>query len=89
MVSTQSTYNWRDDAIFEFTQGRPEVIAARSQLDAQIGIDLTKQLALSFQAQNLIPEDSATVEISNFNPTALNSYALSERRFSVGLRAKF
>lgn len=87
--SARVAYNWRDDAIFEFTQGRPEVIAARSQLDAQIGIDLTKQFALSFQAQNLIPKDSATVEISNFNPTALNSYALSERRFSVGVRGKF
>lgn len=87
--SARIAYNWRDDAIFEFTQGRPEVIAARSQLDAQLGIDITKQFALSFQAQNLIPKDSATVEISNFNPTALNSYALSERRFSIGIRAKF
>lgn len=88
-VSARIAYNWRDDAVFEFTQGRPDVIAARSQLDAQIGFDLTKQLALSFQAQNLLPEDSATVEISNFNPTAINSYALSERRLSVGIRAKF
>jgi iron complex outermembrane receptor protein len=87
--SARLAYNWRDDSIFEFTQGRPEVIAARSQLDAQIGIDLTKRIALSFQAQNLIPKDSATVEISNFNPTALNSYALSERRFSFGVRTKF
>jgi iron complex outermembrane receptor protein len=65
------------------------VIAARSQLDAQLGIDITKKIALSFQAQNLIPKDSATVEISNFNPTAINSYALSERRFSAGVRVKF
>jgi iron complex outermembrane receptor protein len=27
--------------------------------------------------------------VNGFNPGALNSYALSERRFSVGLRAKF
>jgi iron complex outermembrane recepter protein len=87
--SARLAYNWRGDSVFEFTQGRPEVIAARSQLDAQLGIDLTKQFALSFQAQNLIPKDSATVEVSNFNPTALNSYALSERRFSFGVRAKF
>lgn len=88
-VSARLAYNRRDAAIFEFTQGRPDVIAARSQLDAQLGIDLTKQFALSFQAQNLMPKKSATVEISNFNPTALNSFALSERRFSVGIRAKF
>lgn len=88
-VSFRVAYNWRDDAVFEFTEGRPDVIAARSQLDAQIGFDLTDRFALSFQAQNLMPKKAATVEISNFNDTALNSYALSERRFSVGLRAKF
>ncbi len=88
-VSARIAYNWRDDAVFEFSQGRPDVIAARSQLDAQLGIDITRNFALSFQAQNLMPKDSATVEIANFNPDALNSYALSERRFSIGLRAKF
>jgi iron complex outermembrane recepter protein len=87
--SARLAYNWRDDAVFEFTQGRPDVIAARSQLDAQFGFDINKSFALSFQAQNLIPKDSATVEISNFNKTALNSYALSERRYSLGLRVKF
>jgi iron complex outermembrane recepter protein len=87
--SARIAYNWRDDAVFEFTEGRPDVIAARSQLDAQIGFDISKQFALSFQAQNLMPKDSATVEISNFNPDAINSYALSERRFTVGIRAKF
>jgi iron complex outermembrane recepter protein len=87
--SARIAYNWRDDAVFEFTQGRPDVVASRSQLDAQFGIDITKRIAFQFQAQNLIPKDSATVEISNFNPTALNSYALSERRFSAGVRVKF
>lgn len=88
-VSARVAYNWRDDAVFEFTQGRPNVIAALSQLDAQIGIDLTKQVTLQLLGQNLLPRDSATVEISNFNPVALNSYALSERRLSIGVRAKF
>ncbi|WP_296679433.1 TonB-dependent receptor [Novosphingobium sp.] len=88
-ISARVAYNWRDDAVFEFTQGRPEIIAARSQLDAQVGIDITKKIALSFQAQNLMPEQSATREISNFTPNAINSYALSERRFSVGLRVKY
>lgn len=87
--SARIAYNWRDDAVFEFTEGRPDVIAARSQLDAQIGFDVNKTVAISIQAQNLLPKKSATVEFSNFNPTALNSYALSERRFSFGIRAKF
>lgn len=88
-VSARVAYNWRDDAVFEFTQGRPNVIAALSQLDAQIGIDLTKQVTLQLLGQNLLPRESATVEVSNFNPTAINSYALSERRLSIGVRAKF
>lgn len=88
-LSARVAYNWRDDAVFEFIQGRPQVIAARSQLDAQLGFDINDHFALSVQAQNLIPKDSATVEISDFNPLAINSYALSERRYSIGLRAKF
>lgn len=88
-LSARIAYNWRDDAVFEFTQGRPDVIAANSQLDAQIGFDITKQVTLQLLGQNLLPRESATVEISNFNPVALNSYALSERRLSIGVRAKF
>ncbi len=87
-VSARVAYNWRGESIFEFTQGRPEIIGARSQLDAQLGVDISKQLALSFQATNLIPKDSATVEYNNFNRDALNSYALSERRFTAGIRLK-
>jgi iron complex outermembrane receptor protein len=88
-LSARVAYNWRDDSVFEFTQGRPDVILALSQLDAQIGFDLTKQVTLQLLGQNLLPRQSATVEVSNFNPTALNSYALSERRLSIGVRAKF
>jgi iron complex outermembrane recepter protein len=58
-------------------------------LDAQFGFDLTSKIALSFQAQNLMPEDAATVELSNFNEQAINSYALSETRYTFGVRAKF
>lgn len=87
--SARLAYNYRDEAVFEFSEGRPSFIGPRSQLDAQIGFDITKNFALSLQAQNLMPKKSATQEYSNFVPTALNSYALSERRFSVGLRAKF
>ncbi|WP_158500118.1 TonB-dependent receptor [Sphingopyxis macrogoltabida] len=87
--SARIAYNYRDEAVFEFSEGRPSFIGARSQLDAQLGFDLTENFALSLQAQNLMPKKSATSEYSNFNPTALNSYALSERRFSVGVRAKF
>ena len=86
--SARIAYNYRDEAVFEFSEGRPSFIGSRSQLDAQIGFDITKNFAISLQAQNLMPKKSATSEYS-VSPTALNSYALSERRFSAGLRAKF
>ncbi|APR52342.1 TonB-dependent receptor [Sphingomonas koreensis] len=88
-ISARVAYNYRDEAVFEFSEGRPSFIGPRSQLDAQVGIDLTKQIALSFQAQNLIPDDSATTEYSAAGMVALNGYALSERRYTVGIRAKF
>ena len=88
-LSARLAYNFRDKAAFSFTEGRPDFVAKRSQLDLQIGWDLRKNLSLQFQAQNLDPKNSATVEYSNSGPLALNSYALSERRYSIGLRAKF
>jgi len=88
-ISARVAYNYRDEAVFEFSEGRPSFIGPRSQLDAQIGVDITKRIALSLQAQNLIPSESATTEYSAAGPVALNGYALSERRYSIGLRAKF
>jgi iron complex outermembrane recepter protein len=82
-------YNFRDEAAFSFTQGRPDFVAKRSQIDLQLGYDINKQISVQFLAQNLSPKDSATVEYSQIGPVALNSYALSERRFSIGMRAKF
>ena len=87
--SARVAYNYRDRAVFEFTEGRPSYIGARSQLDVQFGLDVTKDIAIQFQAQNLIPTDSATVEFSGNDPVALNSYAFAERRFILGIRAKF
>lgn len=88
-ISARLAYNFRDKAAFSFTEGRPDYIAKRSQLDFQLGYDINKQLSVQFQAQNLSPKDSATIEYSQVSPVALNSYALSERRFSVGVRARF
>ena len=87
--SGRIAYNYRDKAAFSFTQGRPDFIAARSQLDMQLGYDISKTFAVQFQAQNLMPKDSATIEYSQISAVALNSYALSERRFSIGFRVKF
>ncbi len=88
-LSARVAYNFRDKAAFSFTQGRPDFVDKRSQLDVQFGWELSKRLSLQLQAQNLMPKDSATVEFSQIGAVALNSYALSERRYSVGLRAKF
>jgi len=86
--SARVAYNYRDRALFEFSEGRPSFIGARSQLDAQLGFDVNRRVAVQFQAQNLFPKDSATVEYSGSSSTALNSYSLSERRYSVGVRVK-
>ncbi|MFH7042192.1 TonB-dependent receptor [Paucibacter sp. JuS9] len=87
--SARLAFNARDKAAFAFTQGRPDYINKRSQLDMQFGYEFSKTLAIQFNAQNLNPKKSATVEFSQMGPLALNSYALSERRFSLGFRAKF
>lgn len=88
-VSARLAYNFRDEALFEFTEGRPNYVDSASQLDAQISYDLTDNVKLEVQGQNLLPDESAIVEYSVVGPVALNSYALSERRFSIGLRARF
>jgi len=86
--SARIAYNYRDKALFEFSEGRPSFIGSRSQLDAQFGFDVNERVAVQFQAQNLFPKDSATVEYSGSNSTALNSYALSERRYTFAVRVK-
>jgi iron complex outermembrane receptor protein len=87
-LSARVAYNYRDRSLFEFTEGRPSFIGARSQLDAQMSFDITHNFTVQIQAQNLLPKRSATVEYSVI-PDALNSYALSERRYSIGMRARF
>jgi iron complex outermembrane recepter protein len=87
--SARAAYNSRDKAAFSFTEGRPDYINKTSQLDVQLGLEIDKQFSIQLQAQNLMPKKSATVEFSQIAPVALNSYALSERRFSLGLRGKF
>ncbi len=87
--SARLAYNKRDEAAFSFTEGRPNFIDGTAQLDLQLGWKLSNRFSLQFSASNLIPEDSATVEYSEIGPIALNSFALSERRFSLGISAKF
>lgn len=87
--SARLAYNQRDEAAFSFTQGRPNFIDASSQVDLQFGWKLNKRVSLQFIGANLIPGDSATIEYSAIGPVALNSYALSETRYSIGISAKF
>lgn len=88
-ISARIAFNARDKAAFAFTQGRADYVDKRQQLDVQLGYEFSKQLSVNFNAQNLNPKKSATVEFSQIGAVALNSYALSERRFSIGVRAKF
>lgn len=87
-LSGRIAYNYRDEALFSYTQGRGNFIGEVSQLDAQVAYKLSENLTVQFQAVNLMPEESSTVEYSVI-PTALNSYALSERRYVFGIRGRF
>lgn len=82
-------FNYRDEAAFSFTQGRPNFIDAIAQLDAQVSYEISDAVTVQFQAVNLIPDDSATVEYSQIGPVALNSYALSDTRYMIGVRGRF
>lgn len=88
-MSARLAYNYRDEAVFSFTQGRPNFIDKVAQLDAQFSYELSPRVTVQVQAVNLIPEDSATLEYSQIGPIAMNSYSLSERRFMFGLRGRF
>lgn len=85
---TRLAYNYRDEAVFSFTQGRPDFIDEIGNLDFQASYDVNDKITLSFQAINLLPEQSAVVEYSADSPTLLNSYALSERRYFFGIRGR-
>ena len=87
--SARVAYNQRDEAAFSFTEGRPNFVDGISQLDVQLGFKITKGINLQVIASNLVPRDSASVEYATIGPVALNSYALSERRYSIGINAKF
>ncbi len=87
-ISARIAYNYRDEALFSYTQGRPNFIGEVSQLDAQVAYKVSDRLTLQLQAVNLTPEDAATSEYSVI-PRALNSYALSERRLVFGIRGRF
>jgi iron complex outermembrane recepter protein len=87
--SARVAYNWRDDSIFTFTDGRPNFVAALSQLDAQMAFKVTKDFTIQMLGQNLTPQDSAVREFSAGNPTALNRFALAERRLSIGAQLRF
>lgn len=87
--SARLAYNGRDEAAFSFTEGRPNFIDGISQLDLQLGWKINDRFSLQFNASNLNPEDSATLEYSSAGPVAMNSYALSERRYSIGVSARF
>lgn len=82
-------YNYRDEAVFSFTQGRPNFIGEIAQLDAQVSFKINNAVTVQLQAVNLLPEDSATTEYSQFGPVTLNSYALSDTRYMFGVRGRF
>lgn len=87
-VTARLAYNTRDQAVYQFMEGRPNYIGGRAQLDFQAGYQLNNRFSIQFSAQNLMPKDSATIEFGAGGPTNLSSYYLSETRYSIALSAK-
>lgn len=83
-------YNWRDDYL-ETTQGvgtgqLPIFGKAYGVLDASISYDFNPNVALTFDAQNILNEEFHTYQITE---DRYRDYQLDDRRFSVRLRVRY
>ncbi|HEX9954021.1 MAG TPA: TonB-dependent receptor, partial [Allosphingosinicella sp.] len=94
-ISLRAAYNWRSkflltaaDVIFPYTSIFQD---DTGQLDASAFFNLTKQIKLGVQGVNLLNTVTKTLQAYKGDPDALapRSYFVSDRRFSVILRANF
>ena len=97
------SYNWRDDRLFALqsqangpngtfdatnTGVRRQYSGAVGSLDAAANYDITKDITVFVEAQNLIPESSAPTYFTE-SEKFLWRRDLGETRYSLGFRAKF
>ena len=97
------SYNWRGDRLFALqsqangaggtfdatnTGVRRQYSGAVGSLDAAANYDLTEQITLFIEAQNLLPESSAPTYFTE-SEKFLWRRDLGESRYSIGFRAKF
>ncbi|WP_068084975.1 TonB-dependent receptor [Novosphingobium rosa] len=88
-VSVRVAYNWRSKYV-ETTSGdaanRPLIYKPIGQLDASISYDLTKKIAITFDATNLTRNTLNDYYGTPLLPKSVNAY---DRTFEFGVRAKF
>lgn len=97
------SYNWRDSRLFALqsqangaggtfdstnTGVRRQYAGATGSLDAAANYDITKEITVFLEAQNLIPDDSAPTNFTE-SEKFLWRRDLGETRYSLGVRAKF
>jgi TonB-dependent receptor len=88
-VSVRLAYNWRSKYV-ETTSGdaanRPLVSKPIGQLDASFSYDLTRKIALTFDATNLTRNTQSDYYGTPLLPKSVNAF---DRTFEFGVRARF
>jgi iron complex outermembrane recepter protein len=87
-------YNWRSKSAVSFTttpatgELRPNWYSSDDQVDASIGLKLTKYATLSAAVTNLFYKKSGR---TNYNQMidAVNGYEIADRQFRIGIRGRF
>lgn len=88
-LSVRVAYNWRDEYLTQANRGEgrsPEYVEDYSQIDLNVGYDLTDNLSLSFEALNLTGED-----IRSHGRSVRQVWTFEEQgaRYALGARYKF
>lgn len=88
-ISGRLTYNWRDSYLAETSRGgyrNPVFVAPYGQLDLNISVDVTPQLAVSLEAINLTEEKQRTYGRSKNNMWFATE---PQSRYLLGARFRF
>ena len=89
-INARLAYNWRDDYLQSTsnvgTGQLPIFGKAYGVLDASVSYDFNPQVAITFDAQNLLKQEFKTYQIET---ARLRDYQVDDRRFSARIRVRF
>lgn len=80
------SYNWRSDFISGTFAGRPIFTKGNGRLDASLGYDLTRNIALTVEAINLTKARDFNYFVLEERPLQIG---INDRRFLFGVRGRF